>query len=279
MFLNRVLKKIKKILVFHVFRSVGKPLSEKDIIECLQSQGFSKGDRVMVHSSLSSIGLVDEGAKTIISALQSVVGQNGLLVMPTFPAAGGTYEYVRKNNVFSVQNTPSRMGIITEVFRTAPGVYRSTHPTHSLAAWGKEAEDFVQGHAEGNNPFGFGTPFEKIKNCGFKVLLIGVDFENMTVCRIIEDLEPDVYIDPYLPEPFPIRVINGENFQMTVNVKVHDPVISKKRRNMILYPYLQKDDGVKEFHLGKAACMCVYVDEVYKMQKKLALSNIYTYDL
>ncbi|NPV90437.1 MAG: AAC(3) family N-acetyltransferase [Firmicutes bacterium] len=275
----RLLRRIKKDLPLYVSQIIGKSISERDIIQCLLGQGFSKGDKIMVHSSLSSIGLVNGGARTIISALQSVVGENGLLVMPTFPAERGNYEYVIKNSVFSCQNTPSRMGIITEIFRTTHGVYRSIHPTHSLAAWGKDAEKFVQGHDKGNTLFGFGTPFEKILNSNFKVLLIGVNFENMTICRIIEDLEPDLYIDPYLSKTFPIKIINKDNTQKIMHIKVHNPEISKKRKNMILYPYLKENGGVKEFKLGQASCMWVYTAEVYEMQKRLAQSEVYTYNL
>ena len=42
-------------------------------------------------------------------------------------------------NVFDVLHEPSCVGILTNIFRQRPGVIRSWHPTHSVAAYGKDA--------------------------------------------------------------------------------------------------------------------------------------------
>jgi aminoglycoside 3-N-acetyltransferase len=231
----------------------------------------------MVHSSLSKIGMVEGGVETVVSALKQVVGEEGLLVMPSFPAPGRTFEYIKKNRVFSACDTHSSMGIITEIFRNSEGVYRSLHPTHPLIAWGNDSKIFVQGHLRAGGPFSAGTPFEKIKSDNFKVLMIGVDFENMTVCRIIEDLNPELYPDPYLSELFSIRVIDVDGREYSTKIRVHNPEVSKKRRNMILYPFMKERGTVKEFYLGKAKCCWVYAADVYETQVCLAKRGIYTY--
>ena len=48
------------------------------------SIGIKKGDTVMVHSSLSSMGNVEGGAQTVIEALKEVVGVEGTLLFPAF---------------------------------------------------------------------------------------------------------------------------------------------------------------------------------------------------
>ena len=42
------------------------------LVKDLNSIGIKKGDTVMVHSSLSSMGNVDGGAETVIEALKEV---------------------------------------------------------------------------------------------------------------------------------------------------------------------------------------------------------------
>ena len=66
----------------------------------------------------------------------------GLLVLPTH-----TWSYINAENPrFYVDDSPSCVGILTELFRKRPGVVCSLHPTHSVAALGKDAEDFIAGN-------------------------------------------------------------------------------------------------------------------------------------
>ena len=50
------------------------------LISCL---GLKKGDVVMVHTSLKSMGYICGGAQTVIEALLEVVGNEGTIMMPT----------------------------------------------------------------------------------------------------------------------------------------------------------------------------------------------------
>ena len=93
---------------------------------------------VVVYSSLSALGFVEGGAATVVDALINDVvrDRGGTLVLPTFSIAGTMAEHLRGGHVFDVRTTPSGVGAITEVFRQRPGVLRSVHPTHSVAALG-----------------------------------------------------------------------------------------------------------------------------------------------
>ena len=56
----------------------------------LQRLGVNAGDLVMVHSSLRSLGMVDEGAQTVVDAFLDALGPSGTLVGPsiTFGSVG-----------------------------------------------------------------------------------------------------------------------------------------------------------------------------------------------
>jgi aminoglycoside N3'-acetyltransferase len=62
------------------------PVTREDITDGLLSIGLSAGDTVVVHSSLSKFGTVEDGPDAVIDALQSVVTVEGTIVLPTFSA-------------------------------------------------------------------------------------------------------------------------------------------------------------------------------------------------
>src|SRR6476620_10567900 len=115
-------------------------ISKFSLLADLQRIGIKKGDSLLVHSSLSKIGFVEGGPKTVIEALQEAVGEEGTLLFPAFPAKGRNKTHLEEHPFFDVRNTPSQMGSITEYFRGMKGVLRSLHPTDSIAAKGPLAE-------------------------------------------------------------------------------------------------------------------------------------------
>ncbi len=54
-----------------------------DIKIALKEVGVKKGQAVMVHTSLSSLGYVCGGAQSVIEALLESVGEEGTIMMPT----------------------------------------------------------------------------------------------------------------------------------------------------------------------------------------------------
>jgi aminoglycoside 3-N-acetyltransferase len=114
------------------------PVNRKQIAAGLKALGILPGDLVMVHSSLKSLGKVDGGAETVIDAFLDVIGPGGTLAMPTNADAQGAS--------FDAARTPASTGLIPETFRRRPGVVRSLHPTHSVAAFGPKAKWLTEGH-------------------------------------------------------------------------------------------------------------------------------------
>src|SRR5688572_2915191 len=95
---------------------------------------------------MSRIGHVSGGAPTVVDAFLDVLGPSGTLAVPTFPFTGSMLGYVRSDPDFDVDETPSKMGAITEEVRTRPGALRSLEPTHPVAALGPAAEFLVEDH-------------------------------------------------------------------------------------------------------------------------------------
>ena len=99
----------------------------------LRELGVKPGGILMVHSSLSALGYVPGGTRTVVESLRHALEPNGTLVMPTH-----SWEVMEKKGcrIFDARSTPSCVGAITEAFRAMPSVKRSLHPTHSVAAIG-----------------------------------------------------------------------------------------------------------------------------------------------
>lgn len=179
-------------------------VNKEDIKFSLELMEIVKGDVVIVHSSLSSIGYVTGGADTVIDALLETVGDEGTIIMSTLT---GWFE------PFDVENSPSAVGKISEVFRKRKNAYRSLHPVHSVAAIGKDAKYITEGHNNCNTGCGPGTPYYKIKELNGKIMLLGVDMDRNTIMHCLEeeidalylrtlDIIAPTYIDNYKQKKF-----------------------------------------------------------------------------
>ena len=169
--------------------------THKTLTQDFTNLGIEKGDTLFIHSSFKSLGPVEEGAGTVISALEAAVGAEGLILMPTFSLLPSREERVA---AWRVNKTPSTVGWLTEFFRQMPDTYRSDHYSHAVAARGRDAKAFVSDHLrrEGyqspwdHYPWGktYGTHspmFRAYKSEG-KLLMIGVDYQTSTYIHFVE---------------------------------------------------------------------------------------------
>lgn len=146
----------------------------------------------MAHSSLSSFGFVQGGADTVIRALLIVIGENGTLCLPTLCQR----DRERRQETWDINESPSDVGKITEVFRHWPGVVRSDHFTHSVAAQGPLAEEITSGHATagprpgpwGGRAFGHGSPWDKFYKLNVLYCFLGVPLRVNTMRHYVQSL-------------------------------------------------------------------------------------------
>ena len=196
--------------------------------------GVTAGMTLMVHSSLGKIGWTEGGAFTVIHALLETLGPAGTLVMPAespdvFKPDKRTgdgviiewHEAIRTRlQLFDPPTTPTTMGAIPEAFRTFPGTLRSKHPTVSVCANGRYAEEITKDHSlefcEGK-----GTPFEKLYQLNAFTLLLGVGFDRCTSLHYAESLVP--------------------SRRTTVH---HIPIVQEGRKVWLKVPDMANDNGV-----------------------------------
>jgi aminoglycoside 3-N-acetyltransferase len=161
-------------------------LRKTDIMHDLQRLGVYTGDILLVHSSLSSLGHVDGGADTVIDALLETLGPDGTLLMPSFQG-GREYNLLKQGCTFDVRTSPCELGIIPEIFRQRPGVFRSINPTHCTAGIGKHAEKILDGHQFCNVSVGRNSPYDRLQQTNGKILLLGVTHKSNTTLHFVEN--------------------------------------------------------------------------------------------
>lgn len=268
--------KLKSKMRFLYMRLTTKVLTEEDLIEQFAATGLKPGDTVMIHSSMSKIGILENGPTTFVNALKRYIGPEGLIVVPTYPHKG-MYKYLEDYQTFDVNTTPSKDGAITECLRKSEGAYRSAHPTHPIAAWGKGAKELVEGHEKCKAPFAKGSPFDKLLRMNTKLMVIGVNFDHLTFIRTMEDLDENYKIQPYIPNKMyhvPVRLADGT--EVMVDTPCHDPeYFGTERWNMRMFQ--ETKDKIIFGHLGKAHTWLLNAQDLYAAQAEMAKRGEYPY--
>ena len=155
-----------------------------DIVSGLAQLGVRAGDVLLVHSSLSRFGYVEGGADAVGDALLEAVGPAGTVMLPTH--TWGTVNAV--SPVFDVRRSPSIVGQITEAFRARPGALRGLHPTHSCSGIGPMTADLLRDHETQVTPCGSKSPYQRLMDCGGKIVFLGVTLYVNTCFHACEEM-------------------------------------------------------------------------------------------
>lgn len=230
--------------------------SKRELARQLRAMGIGPGDTLLVHSSLRRLGAVEGRAEGLLEVFRELLG-NGLLVLPAL-----SYSTIGENNpVFSVLDTPSCVGTLPEVFRRQPGVVRSWHPTHSVAAWGPDAAAFAAGHHRFDTPCARESPWGRLWDRRGKILFIGAPIAYNTTLHGVEEWAdvPGKLMDR--PEALKVLTPGGE--LLNVPSRRHIPHASAhyaKLRDLFLAREIMREE-----RLGSAMCSLVDVDGMVRL--------------
>ena len=177
------------------------PITKEFLIHKFYELGIKKGDTLLVHASLSSLGYVVGGAEAVFLALRELIGNEGTIVVPSqtveisdpatwqYPPVPVEWHDVIRSSMpaYSRDLSYSKgMGAFSQFIGILPDSIRSNHPMYSFTAIGKKAGEII-GQDSFDFPFGDKSPLGRMYSIGAKVLMIGTDFETNTSLHLAEN--------------------------------------------------------------------------------------------
>lgn len=229
--------------------------------------GIGPGAVVLVHSSLSAFGYVDGAADTVIDALLDALGPSGTLVMPTF--TWGRF-HAQDRVEFDVRNTPCETGRIPETFRMRPGVLRSVHVCHSVAATGRSAQRAL---GEGVSPFGPGSTFAALLDLDAWILHLGVSFQSCTALHAVEE---------FVGVPYrAYRDYQGSTVILGDGSRVPSESIEYLRQDTSANDFAKMEDVfrkagvVRTVRIGAADCKAVRIRDLFRITRPLLEGDVH----
>jgi len=180
----------------------------------LREMGIKPGDTVVIHTSMKAIGNVQGGADGVIDAFCEYL-QDGLFLVPTHTWSNVTAQ----TPDFDVRSTVPNIGLIPRTAAFRKDGIRSLHPTHSIWAHGKGAEEFVRLDDTAYSPATPGGCWATLADMHAKILLIGVKNDKNTFIHSLD--ERAKLPDRISPEHFDARVTDYYGNTRTVPMHIH----------------------------------------------------------
>jgi aminoglycoside 3-N-acetyltransferase len=222
--------------------------TRQDIVRDIMGIGIKPMDTLLVHSSMKAIGEVDGGADTVLDAFMEYM-KDGLLIFPTH-----TWDRMSdKYRVFHVATEPSCVGLLTNLFLKREGVIRSWHPTHSVAAYGKDAKDYVSGEEFSDTPCSRTGCWGKLYDRRAKILFLGCSPKKNTYLHGVEERNQ---IENRLTEYYNLyQIMTPEGELIDRPMRGHHNPIGDISQNYdkMMAPFLHHGIA-KEGQIGDAKC-------------------------
>lgn len=162
-------------------RSGDPEIGKAEILAALAKIGVTKGDTLLVHTSLSGCGRIRGGAQTIIEALIEAVGPDGNFFLPSFQRSECYLNGINKRWDHRPSDPRDRaseavrwVGVVPlEFMRLHPDAPRGRHISHSWVGWGPRAAEVLARQAEDEPPFSDNSCPLVVRDLGGKILLFG----------------------------------------------------------------------------------------------------------
>jgi aminoglycoside 3-N-acetyltransferase len=253
---------------------------EGQLLAVLRDAGVRDGDSLMLHSAFNGAHGFRGSIAQLTRVFTDAVGPEGHVLMVSLPYRSSSLDYVRKLKVFDVRNTPSMMGMVSEMFRRWPDVKRSMHPTHPVLVRGPRAEWFTEYQPNSRYPCGPGSPFEKLAIADGKVAFFNVGFENYTFFHYLEHLVNELLPFPlYTQDAFEVSNLDNLGEPGKASTFVFAPEAIARRRIDILEAALRKRGHIQERHVGASTVLVVRVQDSIDCVLEMASRGEFFYDM
>ncbi len=235
-------------------------LTQTDIHNFLERNGIKKSDTVLVHTSMRSLGGVEGGCDGLIDAFTSYLSE-GLFLVPTH-----TWRNVGKDHpIYDVSVTDPCIGALPTVAAFRRDGVRSLHPTHSVAAFGKRAEEFVKGEENATSPCFAGGVWRRLWDENAIILLIGVGLNRNTYIHAVDEM---LDLPDRLVEPIKLTVIDTQGREYSLSYRKHSGHTGSSFFENYRKP-LERLGAMKNDRLGDATVGIFYAVPATEVIKQL----------
>lgn len=224
--------------------------TKTELLHDIEKLGIDPQGALLIHSSMKAVGPVEGGADTVLDAWSEFM-KDGLLIFPTH-----TWRQIGKETLtFDSRALPSCVGILPELFRRRPGVIRSLHPTHSVAALGKAAAEYTAGEETRTTPCPRNGCWGRLLDLDAEILFLGCTLRSNTFLHGVEEWEniPD-RIDT---KTQPITILDSAGGEYHVDMHRHHCVACEDvSENYIkMEPVFAKHGAIRYGRFGDAKCV------------------------
>lgn len=148
----------------------------RDARDAFEAVGLGPGQTVFLTAGFGFLGKFDgsDPFAEVVAELSDVLGPNGSIIVPTYSYSFGS-EAPRGPEglpVFSVEDTPSKLGHFSEWFRLTQGEQRSSDPMVSVSIKGMSGFDLFD--ALPPTSYGRGCLFERLLDVDCSVVNLGL---------------------------------------------------------------------------------------------------------
>ena len=196
--------------------------------------------------------------------------ENGLLILPTHTWANMS----ESHNVYDPKKEPSCVGVLTNLFMKREGVVRSLHPTHSVAAYGKDNIEYIKGEEEITTPCGIGGCYDRLRERNAKILLLGVNHSRNTFIHCVEEIlqVPERFTEK--PVLFKIVMPDGSIKESMVYRHYNRTTAHISETYTKLEQAFYDNNVAKKVKFGDATCILCDANGIFEVTKKVLSHQI-----
>jgi aminoglycoside 3-N-acetyltransferase len=229
-----------------------------DLQEDLHRLGLSAGELVVLQSSFRKLGRPEVTPADFLRTLLELLGPSGTLMTPTF-----TYSYAGLWDIqpFDPQHSPGLFnGILSETLRKWPGARRSAHPTHSVAAIGRYADELTSNKQQAS-ALGEESSYGEANRLGARILLLGVGNDRNPMLHYAESVAGVPYLDiPWRAHAGPTALVVEAGVPVEVPLSVEYPACSLGFG--AADAYLEEHGLLWRGRVGAATCLLMHSPHV-----------------
>ncbi len=236
---------------------------------------IQKGETLFIHSSLNILN-TDVSPIGLINFIKEYLGNQGTLVMPTFSPE--TFNALNETcRAFSVKETRSNVGYLTNIFMKESDVIRSIHPIKSCAAWGKHATFLLGEHHLSKLPYDKKSPFYKITLLkDTKVIGLGVNSWILSFQHSIPDTFPSFPVKIHTDKAHRFECITANGEKMSVKTPIDLPDVIALRNNSLIKQHFTKEEWI-DFQYKWRPFFRVHAKTYYEKTLEMARHGITVY--